>query len=507
MALLLSPPKLVLLAVHLAVKADIDGLAALAAHHGSILHKELLLRIALTYLPEALKSSEYVSFIQQLERGVFPEKETKNIDSAVVGGLSEDEARKRVKKLRLLPLTAPGVAGEAAQDITTQFLLCRAYRVDEEAGLLNELPGLLTPFLDHAPCIRTLMVSTLLPLLRRNCEYHAERPISYTLLGFQQLPDEIAVNLLLSQTGSQEEYLPFVGRDLKGLIGPWLLNEKRWKGRQFSPAPGTEPKDATKTSLCPGWEHVLTWLTGQAAKSWRVAVKALEQWEGPDDIDSGDLGENWLSDEERSYLKQTYARAALASAYLIPDASVEALEGAYEIVAKSASILDQDPLSPLHTAAGMLPPLAEQISDEVTNPRNAKYMRNDLLDFSNILTSPSPSSVVFVQAVILSAFILTRSGCPISVRRAGDLALLRDEREQKAEATKLIHGIMNNNHKADDRFWIKVRNEVLWLRDWGTEDESASPDAPGRGVFGQVKAEFLEVEILKALLANNRMHS
>lgn len=503
MALLLSPPKLVLLAVHLAVKADIDGLAALAAHHGAVLRKELLLRIILTYLPEALQSSEYVEFIQQLERGAFPEKETKNIDSTVVGGLTEDEARKRVKKLRLLPLTAPGDIGEAAKDVTTQFLLCRAYRVDEEAGLLNELPGLLTPFLDHAPCIRTLMVSTLLPLLRRNCEYRTERPISYTLLDFQQLPDEVAVNLLLSQTGSREEDLPFVGRDLKGLIGPWLLNEKRWKGRKLSPTAG---EDTTKTDLCPGWGHVLTWLTGQAANSWKVAVNAIEQWEGPSDIDLGGLGENWLSNEEQGYLKQTYARAALASAYLISDASTEALEGAYEIVAKISNLVNEDPLSPLHTAAGMLPPLAQQITNEVAFARNATYMRNDLLDSSNVLTSPSPSSVVFIQAVILSAFILTRSGCPSSVRRAGDLALLQDEREQKSEATKLIHGIVNNNHKTDDRFWIKVRNEVLWLRDWGMEDESVSPDAPGRGVFGHVKREFLEVEILKAFLANNSMY-
>ncbi|KAM7204389.1 protein transport protein sec39 [Rhypophila sp. PSN 637] len=500
MALLLSPPKLVLLAVQQAVTADVECLAALAAHHGAILRKELLLRIILTYLPEALQSSEYVGFIKQLERGAFSEKETKDIDITAVGALSEDEARKRVKKLRLLPLTAPGDAGEAGKDVTTQFLLCRAYRVDEEAGLLNELPGLLTPFLDHDPCIRTLTVSTLLPLLRRNCEYHTERPISYTLHGFQQLPDEVAVNLLLSQTGSREEDLPFVGRDLRGLIGPWLLNEKRWKGRQLKLAPGTE----SETGLCPGWEHVSTWLTGQASKSWRVAVNAIEQWEGPNDIDSGGLAEAWLNDEERNYLKHTYARAALASTYLISDVSVEALEGAYGIVAKTSLLLDQDPLSPLHTAAGMLPPLAEQVSDELALPRNATYMRNDLLSSSNVLTAPLPSSLVFIQALILSAFIMTKSGCSISVRRAGDLALLQDEREQKSEAAKLIHGLMNGNNKTDDRFWLKMRNEVLWLRDWGAEDESVSPDAPGRGIFGQVKREFLEMEILKAFLANNR---
>jgi len=507
MALLLSPPKLVLLAVCLAVKADIDSLVALAAHHGAVLRKELLLRIVLTYLPETLRSSEYAFFVQQLENGSFTETEAKNIDYSAVGALSEDEARKKVKKLRLLPLTVPGDScnGEVSEDVTTKFLLCRAYRVDEEAGLLNELPGLLTPFLEHAPCIRTLMVSTLLPLLRRNCEYHPHQPISYTLLGFQQLPDKVAVNLLLSQTGARDEDLPIIGRDLRGLVGPWLLNKKRWKGRQFNTVSSSEPEDINKDGLCPGWEHVLKWLTDQAAVSWRVAVNAIDQWDGPEDADCDSQDEIWYDDKEREYLTQTYARAALASAYLISDVSNEALEGAYEIAAKTATRLGQDPVSPLHTVAGMLPPLAEQINEQVSLPRNATYMRNDLLDSSNFLTSPSNSSIVFLQAIILSAFILTRAGCPLSLRRAGELALIQDEREQKSEATKLIHCLINNGHKTDDRSWIKARNEILWLRDWGAEDEAVSSDVPGKGIFGQLKREFLEVETLKAFLASARM--
>jgi len=507
MALLLSPAKLVLLAVHFAVQADIDSLASLAARHGAVLRKELLLRIVLTYLPETLQSSKYVGFIGLLEDGDFTESELRDIDCSAVAGLSEEDAARKVRKLRLQALSFPDAPAEAIEDATTLFLLRRAYKVDEEAGLLDELPGLLVPFLDYSPCIRTLMVSTILPLLRRNCEFYAQDPIPYTLLGFQELPDRVAVNLLLSQTGIRETDLPLVGRDLKSLVGPWLFNERRWKDRRkgLGQAGKQHPEeDEPNESICPGWEQVMEWLTSHASKSWRVAVSAIEQWDGPGDVDLGDWGAMWLSDQEQDHLEQAYARAALACAYLIPEASPESLDGAYKIVAKIAGLLDQDPTAALHSALAMLPSLAEHVTNSVTAPKHATYLRNDLLDSTNVLTSPTTASTVFLQAVIISALLLTKAGLPCTVRRAGELALLQDEREQKEEAIKLINALANNGPKTDDKFWIKARNEILWLKDWGAEDNSSASEPRTRGIFGQVKREFLEIELLKALLANTR---
>ncbi|KAK5662953.1 hypothetical protein OQA88_6365 [Cercophora sp. LCS_1] len=500
MALLLSPAKLVLLAVHLAVQADIEGLTALAARHDTVLRKELLLRIILTYVPETLRSGEYVPLIGQLEHGEFQET-THEIDCSPVNGLTEEDAAKKVRKLRLLPLAFKDAPQEAIEDATTLFLLHRAYRVDDEAGLLDELPDLLVPFLDHSPCIRTLMVSAILPLLRRNCEYYPDDPISYTLLDFQQLSDRVAVNLLLSQTGARDTELPFVGRDLKSMIGPWLFSESRWKRKRKAQGASESAED---DSVCPGWEQVLEWLTAQASKNWRVAVSAIEQWDGPGDVDLGGYGAMWFSDDEQDHLEQRYARAALASAYVIPEASQEALGGAYSIVAKISGLLDQDMMAPLQSALSILPPLAEHVIDTATAAGHATYMRNDLLDKKNILTSPTAASTTFLQALILSAILLTRSGAPCTLRRAGELALFQDEREQRAEAAKLIHALASKGPKTDDRFWIKSRNEILWLKDWGAEDVSTPSERKARGVFGQVKNEFLEVEILKALLSNTR---
>ncbi|KAK3351402.1 secretory pathway protein Sec39-domain-containing protein [Neurospora tetraspora] len=522
MAVFLSPPKLVLLAVHLAVKADIDSLASLAAHHGSVLRKELLLRILLTYLPETLRSSDYVTLIEHIERGDFSESQldsTDNeqkheIDISPVESLTEEEAIKKVKKLRLLPLSspeaAPSTAEVAADDTTSLFLLRRSYKVDEEAGLLTELPALLTPFLDHSPAIRWLLVSTILPLLRRNCEYYPNEPIPYTLAAFQRLPDRTIANLLLSQTGAREEDYGQIGRDLKGMIAPWMLDKKRWnnRGQKSGSAEDSTPRGTdTDEDPCPGWNQVLRWLTSNASKSWRVAANAFDQWEGPQSVDLGGIlggDENQLNDEQRRHLDWTYAQAALASTYLISDASVEALEGAYAILNRAVVITNQDPLPPLQNAVGLLAPLAEQVDGIVASPKNATYLRNDLLESSNVLTWPTETSTAFCQALIISAFILTRAGSPCTLRRVGELALLQDEREQKAEALKLIHALANQGPKTDDKFWMKSRDEILWLRDWGAEDAWGATDSRPKGIFSQLKKDFLEVEFLKALLTNTR---
>jgi hypothetical protein len=491
MALLLSPGKLVLLAVHFAVNGDIDSLTTLAARHGTILRKDLLLRILLTYLPETLPSSHYVAFIQQLESANFPDTANHDVDCSSVEGVADDAAAKKVRKLRLLPLATPDAPAETADDILSLFLLSRSYRVDEEAGLLNELPALLLPFLDHSPCVRTLLVSTILPLLRRNCEYYPHDPIPYTLQGFQQLPDRVAVNLLLSQTGTQEAGLPLVGRDLRGLIGPWLSWDKRWKHGEHTTSSAGNLSGVDDP--CPGWDEALRWLNTQASKNWKVAVNVIQQWDGPGDADLGGCEVAEPSNDKRHHLEQSYARAALASAYLIPEASIEALDGAYNIVANISALRGLEPASPF----------TDQGADHGMSARNATYMRNDMLAASNPLTSPTGASVAFLQALIQSAHILTKTGHPCTIRRAGELALLRDEREHKAEAAKLIHAIGPHGPKTDDTFWLKARSEILWLRDWGTKDGWFAEGLPC-GIFSQVKLDFLEVEILRALVSNTR---
>ncbi|KAI1133898.1 secretory pathway Sec39 [Hypoxylon sp. FL0543] len=498
-----SASRIVLLATHLAAKSDIESLTALAAQHSRVLRQDLLLRILLTCLPETLPPSQYVSLVQRIASGSLEtDLELREIDWSSVQDITDDEAARKVRKLRLLPLAWENAPRDQSQDPVSLFLIHRARRVDEEAGLLTQLPDLIVPFLDHTPAIRTWMVSVLLPLLRRNHEYYPHHPVAQTLSAFEQLSDQAAVDLLLSQTGIRQEDFPYIGRDLRGLIGPWLYNDERWARGNENGHPSEDGRPTTHT-LCPGWEHVLEWITTQASKSWRVAVRAIDQWDGPGDVDLGDYASMWLEDGEQEYLEQRYARAALASAYLIPEASVEALNGVNSIITKIMTLLDEDPCPTLQVASSLLPPYSDPKGERLLCGKNATYMRNDLLAESNTLTAPNETSTRLLHILTLSAFILAKAGVPCTVRRAGELAFLQDEREQKVEATRFIHSLTNNGPKSDDKYWLRMRNELLWLRDWGAEEVQGS-NVRNQGVFGQLKKEFLEVECLKAFLSNTR---
>ncbi|KAF4980824.1 hypothetical protein FZEAL_3254 [Fusarium zealandicum] len=500
----LSPAKLVLLAVHFATIADIDSLSFLTTQHATVLRHELVLRILLTYLPETVGPSIYVPLVQAIASNEPPSQTTSDfqLDTSPIHDLSDEQASRKVKKLHLQPLKSPDVPLTSESDPLTCFLLLRGYRMDDEAGMLAQLPDLLVPFLQDAPEIRIWMISTVIPLLRKNCEYYPHKPSRFSLHEFHNLPDRTAIEYLLAETGAVEDEYGLIGRDLKGLVGPWLYNDARWKRDVFNQDTSSGSGAASELS-CPGWEQTLEWLISQASNSWKVAVKAIESWDGPSDIDLGNDANAWLQENQQQYLDRTYARAALASAYLISDADADALEGAYRICAKIKSLMDEEPDATLQSAVTALAPVPPFDANTFHGAKAATHLRNDLLQPSNPLTAPKEESIDLLTALIQSAFLLTRSGIPCTIRRAGDLAFIRDLQDQKSELGRLIRTISARAPKHDDDYWIRARQEILWLHSWGNELSSVR-DGSVHGVFGDVSAEHIETELLKALLSNGR---
>ena len=498
MALLLSPAKAIIVAVQCATSGEVERLTWMAAHHGTVLRSELMLRILLTYLPETLPSTAYIPLLQKINAAEYEPVEGISIDCSSVADLSDEQVAKKVKKLGLLSLPWDGAPEDSAEDPLSLFLIHRAYRVDEGARLLAQLPGLLVPFLDHSATVRSWTISILLPFVRRSIDYYRES-LPVTLREFVRLDDEDAVDLLLAQTASTPESIPNIGRDLRGLIAPWLHNEARWRLRKGH-------KAGEDSRLCPGFERVLEWLVSQASLSWRAAVGAVEQWNGPADVDLGDYGKLWLDDDEQGYMKERYARAALAAAYTISEPSVDALKGSYTILARVIDMLGHEPITSLQMAGSMLAPAPDLFRSDIISPKNKTFMRNHLLSDENALTSPSSTSMDLLRAVILSAFLLTRAGVPCSVRMAGDLALLENKHEQEEEFHKLVRAFARTS-KRDNNFWTKARNEILWLRDWGAEEVLASSNPAGSkgGVFSLLRKDYIEAEILRALLSDCRM--
>jgi len=509
--------KAILLAVQAATKADIPALRTLIDHQRKTLRTDIILRILLTYLPESLDSSKYVPFLQELASGEISADDKLEIDTSAIDEISNADANKKVKKLHLLPLAWPSAPTDAPADPFILFLIHRAYRIDEETGLIIQLPELIVPFLNYSQYLRTWMISTLLPLLRLNYEYHPQESPMQTIRSFESLDDRTGVEFLLSRTGknveNEGESNKTIGRDLRGLVGPWMYGDSQWKRRRVSKSSEWDTQRVTpldevvsEDPKSAGWEEVFKWITLRATNSWITCVEAIDQWDGPGDVDLGGYGNGivWLEEPEQKNLERRYARAALAAAYLIPEASIESLTGVQRILARLITLLDLDRIPTLPAAAALLAPIPAVWESAIATAKNAVYLRTALMEERNVLTTPDLMSISLLHGILISAYLLTRAGVQCTIRRAGELALLQDEREQTYEFQRLIHKL-GNGPKGDDKYWTRLRNELLWLRDWGADELSRGTEgSQGKGVFGKVRREFLETEMLKVLLSNTR---
>lgn len=514
----LEPATVLWLAVHFTAKADLRLLRTLVSRYRHVLRNDLVFRILLTHLPEYLEASNYVPFLQDLVSEELIDDSKDTIDLSAIKGFNPTEVNKKVKKLHLLPLRWKDAPADVLEDDLIMFLMQRALRIDENTGLLSEVAALLTPFLSYSSYLRTWTISTILPLLRLNYEYHTGTQPILTIREFEALDDKKGTKYLLSKTGmdlnTSIEENTSVGRDLRGLTGPWLYGDNRWKRRKIQDESIPKPQAAVSLEQAgiinhkyAGWESVFAWITAEAGISWATAVKAIEQWDGPGDVDLGGLddGTVWLDEEDQRHLEQRYAKAALATAYLIPESSNEALEGVHRILSRILTLLDFGKMPTLEAAAAILAPIPNFEESHLSH-RNAKYLRNDHLEDNNTLTNPNEPSINLLRALLISAYVLTRVGEGCTVKRAGELALLQDEHEQLMAFRGFISSFSHRTG-TDDRFWIKLRNELLWLRSWGAEalDKNTDP-SDGRGVFGRLHKEFIEVEFFKLLLVNGRMY-
>jgi hypothetical protein len=501
----LSPAKVILLAVEATTKADTAVLRTLIAKHPTTLNTILVLRILLTYLPETLESAEYVQFLIDLDSGNVSQKRA-DIDASLVETLTDDDAQRKVRKLHLLSLAWPNKPSDAPEDPLIDFIIHRAYRIDQQTGLISQLPELIAPFIGRSEYLRKWMISSVLPIVRLNYEYHPHHSSIRSITEFEDLDAFAAVESLLSRDeeedseGSTEDT---VTRDLRGLAGPWLYGGNQWKRqkvRLFSmEAQAIAPLDDDRIledDTYQDWDAVFKWIESQASISWHVSLKAFGSWDGPGDVDLGGYGDDRmrLNEQDVKLLTWRYSRAALAAIYLIPDASTSALESIQQVLAKVIHRLSLDPIPSLPAAAALLSPVAGEVA----------HIVHKRVDIDNVLIEPTKLPIYFLHALLVSAFLLGRAGFPCTVRMARDIALYQDEAYQLT-VLDIIIGHLTNGPKGDDKFWIRTRNELLWLHDWGLgQTKEGASDQQGHGLLGTINRDTLEKTILKTLLANTR---
>ncbi|KAJ5818639.1 hypothetical protein N7474_004230 [Penicillium riverlandense] len=494
----------ILLATHLCASGDVTDLPVLQAQFPQCFPLERLLRIILTFLPESTEPSRYTSVLQELTDESYVVASDRVPDTTAVKDLTEAGARKRVRKLRLRPLQRPDADEDVTSaDLLTQFLIHRAHLIDAETSLQPLILDLLQPFYEHRPVLRTWLVSSLLPLLRFNYEYHADQEETLSLEALESMDDQTAVNVLLSSIGTERSNLDLVS-NLRGLVGPWLYGSKRSKRRRLNEqtsVPLIQGTPNTEAIELAGWEFVNEWLLSRSLVDHDSVVNAFKHWNGPEDVDLGGYGADdaQLPIDKAKDLRHRYGQAGLAVVYAYTDSSKVALEGSCQILTRVAKLLGLEASSYLVTPNATFPSVQYDI-ESISSTSRASLLQNSLLTASNPLTQPSSSSVSFLSALLLSLRTLTDLGHQVPCRAAANMCLHSSEDMQLAELRSVVASIV----KQSSQDWHAVRQQLLWLRDWQEDQSDSNSDVHSthHGLFWRVSRDTIEIEILKALLGS-----
>ncbi|KAJ5894185.1 Secretory pathway Sec39 [Penicillium taxi] len=503
----LSEAHAILLATTLCAGGDVAVLPSLRAQHPQCFPLERLLQIILTFLPESTQPSEYVPVLQELTSD-SQNSQLQDIDTSAVIDLSELEARKRVSKLHLLPLKREEEDDEViSSQPLTQFLIHRAYLIDSETALQPLILDLIFPFYERDAVIRTWLISSLLPALRLNYEYYPNREDTLSLDTLELMDDQTAINVLLSITSEQNNKMDLVN-NLRGLVGPWLYGSKRSKRRRLNEAAehntisyiqGTQKPRPAELA---GWEYVNEWLLSRSLVNWDSVVCAFTNWNGPGDLDLGgyEPTDSQMPSDTAKDLLHRYAQSGLAVVYALANSSEVALDGSFAILERVAQLLSLEECSYLNSSIGSGLPSVDYDTGLISSGTRASLLQNALLASENPLTTPSPSSISFLSALLLSLRILTSLGHLLQCRAAANTCLHSSEDMQMAELKNVVASAVKQTRSQQD--WQVVRQQLLWLRDWQVGPSDSGWDEPSthQGLFWRVSRDTVEMEILKALL-------
>lgn len=509
--------RVILQAVKLSSDAQIPSIRQLIVRHPDILKLELVLRILLTYLPESIEPESYLDLLRYLVQDDVGATVSNTQDSSELEyEFSDFEARERVRQLHLLPLAPLQHSDDKSVDAFTLFLLHRAFRIDAETGSIPLVAQLVEPFLGHSRYLRTWAVSILLPLLRLDYVYYPSDGPTYSLETFEKLNGNAGVQSLLSKAaqakteGSKTE----VGRDIRGLVGPWIcgqnLNKRRkmesssWRRSSIGAQTVGKPNATDDELFTTGsWSDVNEWLLELAIRDYAQAVQVVEQWDGPKDLDYGDWSDNSeeLDNEASQVLQIQYGQAALSTIYATKSATLDTVVGSHRILRKISELPNL-----------RLPPdldnldvnMVDEISHEYLGSLSSSHLlHNALLRAHNPLTSPMIPAVSLLFFVLASSHILQSHDFSKSCRDLLDLAVFAGEGDQLTELRRLLHTIQSTGRSQPS--WDSIRHQVLWLHDWAYQasDSKSRASVQPRGLFCKVQLAAIENELLKAMLASS----
>jgi hypothetical protein len=503
----LSTHHCVLLAAQYATESNIPALRALTALRKDDLEFGLILRLLLTFLPEAVEPTQYVEYLHTL---VTDSRETgderPSLDASTVNGLSAAQARRRARKLHTLlqPLAHPLYERETDLDPFTHFLIHRSHRVDTETGLLELVPQLVVPFLQHSEYLRTWFVSTVLPLLRLGYEYYPQLKAP-SLDEFAQLKGKRAIDetqlAYLRRPQSTGNDAPSPAQILRGVVGPWLCGTEHRKRRE-SDAEARRPSiDQQSSQESDDWECLFQWLVHMSKADLSLVSRAYMEWDGPDDLDLGgyDEGQVYVDEERQGQLERRYAQSALAALYTLDDSSVETHRIAHSLLTRLSNLLSIDLLTSLTDYSASLPTC--DVNMRILDEASTNMLQEEsILRPTNPLTQPDDEAFHLLELFTLSAHLLSTLQYPLSIKDVAKLHIRNDVTDQMSHIQKILHKLSSAS-KQDGEQWNETRRKLVWLWNWGTK--STDVERHGYGIFGSLEQKAIEVEILKALLESS----
>jgi hypothetical protein len=255
------------------------------------------------------------------------------------------------------------------------------------------------------------------------------------------------------------------------------------------------------------WNYVFQWIVDTAATEFPVVVGAIEQWDGPGDVDMGgyDSGHRYMDEDLQASAKKQYAQSAIAATLVTADTSAETFEGVQRILVRTASVMDiESPQLDLTSDTSSLPALSPPFGISASISL-LHLSRSNLLHTDNPITAPTEGLLLLLNALARSASILGKLGHGLPLTRVAELYLFGDERDQKGVLQRVLHNVPGGP-RIDRKTWERLRNEIMWLWGWGANNPSPDRGEPrkGLGVLGKVGYGVLEMEILRALLSDTR---
>ncbi|KAK0964946.1 hypothetical protein LTR91_018208 [Friedmanniomyces endolithicus] len=526
MAKQLSGAQCILLTVHYASSANIKALHSFTPTRSDVLEPDLILRILLTYLPEKEVASRlYLDY----------EREEVDVDLSPVKDLSEEQAQKQVKRLHLREYKPMVFPQSASDDLLNRFLISRGLLMDEQAGLLNLVPHLIKPFLPRDEYLRTWYISVVLPIVRLELEYYSDQADSkvpqMSLSDFANQDPAKGIDFLLRKALEMDGTVPMVdhsntsiGRDVKGLVGPWMYGHTERKRRKMNPdsresarsAPDTVerggPRGTARKVPLDGitdedktghdWEGMFRWMVANAKRDLTVIAHLIEDWDGPSDVDLGGFsegGREYIDEEVLRKLELQYAQAAFAACYAAEGDTQEIIRGAHGILARLAELLDFLPPPDLASSVDSLPLVERQLPELGTSDSVNNLTSERLLEPKHPLTTPRMETYMLLQMLVYSTYQLAGLGLSLSLIDVAKLLFYASAEEQLAVLQKVLHGLTEHGSRKDEAEWDAQRKKLMWLWNWGidVDDEQAQT---GAGVLGRIKRELFEEEMLKVFI-------